>query len=145
MKLFDINLRPPYFTDDQIDDSLQLANVLKLNEDELPKLATQYALTGDSKEIIGQLAARFDLTTIAYTRGPEGAMLYHQGEVSQCASKPVDIVDTVGAGDAFTAAMVLGIVAGDGLDEVNRRAIEIPSYVCGQPGATMAFPADFLF
>ena len=149
LRIFDINLRQQFYSRDLIEESLQLANVLKLNDDELPTLAAMFHLTGSAEDQIGQLAQTFRLRLVALTRGPNGSLLYQKGndnnEVrrSDCPSRPVKVVDTVGAGDSFTAAMVLGLLRKMDLDEINTIANEIARYVCSQPGATPTMPAEF--
>ena len=149
LRVFDINLRQQFYSRDLIEESLQLANVLKLNDDELPTLAAMFNLTGSPVHQIGQLAQTFSLRLVALTRGPNGSLLYQKdndnNEVrwSDCPSHPVKVVDTVGAGDSFTAAMVLGLLRKMDLNEINTIANEVARYVCSQPGATPTMPVEF--
>lgn len=151
LRVFDINLRQQFYSRDVVEKSFQLANVLKLNDDELPRLADMFSLTGSIEDQIGQLAHTFGLRLVALTRGPNGSLLYQKdndnnnNEVrwSDCPSRPVKVVDTVGAGDSFTAAMVLGLLRKMDLDEINTIANEVARYVCSQPGATPALPVEF--
>jgi len=151
LRVFDINMRQRFYSRDVIEHSLQLANVLKLNDDELPRLADMFGLTGSTEDQIGQLAHTFGLQLVALTRGPNGSLLYQKdndnnnNEVrwSDCHSRPVKVVDTVGAGDSFTAAMVLGLLRKMDLDEINSIANEVARYVCSQPGATPTMPVEF--
>jgi fructokinase len=147
LRVFDINLRQNYYSRELLEQSLHLANVLKLNQDELPVLAKLLGLKGASGRAdegpIEELAEAFHLRLVALTRGPDGSLLYENGRWSECASKPVQVIDTVGAGDAFTAAMVLGLLRGLDLDKVNSIANEVARYVCSQAGATPRLPAEF--
>ena len=153
LRVFDINLRQQFYSRGLIEESLQLANVLKLNDDELPTLAEMFGLTGlpehQIKHQIEWLAHTFSLRLVALTRGANGSLLYQKdndnNEVrwSDCPSRPVKVVDTVGAGDSFTAAMVLGLLRKMDLDEINTIANEVARYVCSQPGATPALPTEF--
>ena len=151
LRVFDINLRQPFYSRGWIEQSLQAANVLKLNDDELPTLAEMFGLTGFAehqiKHQIEWLAHTFSLRLVAVTRGANGSLLYQKDndEVrwSDCPSRPVKVVDTVGAGDSFTAAMVLGLLRKMDLDEINTIANEVARYVCSQPGATPALPIEF--
>ena len=102
MRVCDINLRQQFYSLDIIRHSLHLANVLKLNDAELPVLATLLNLRGSEKEQLDELASQFELQTIALTCGDKGSLLYHRGCWSECSVQPVKVVDTVGAGDAFT-------------------------------------------
>jgi fructokinase len=147
LRVFDINLRQQFYSRGLIEESLQLANVLKLNDDELPTLAEMFGLTDLPKHQIEWLAHTFSLRLVALTRGANGSLLYQKdnNEVrwSDCPSRPVKVVDTVGAGDSFTAAMVLGLLRKKDLDEINTIANEVARYVCSQPGATPALPTEF--
>ena len=153
LRVFDINLRQKFYSGEVIEQSLHLANVLKMNEDELPTLAAMFNLTAGTrtgvsapheiKHQIERLAQLFSLKVVAYTRGANGSLLYQKGRWSDCPSRPVKIVDTVGAGDSFTAAMVLGLLRKMDLDEINEIANEVARYVCTQPGATPVLPAEF--
>jgi fructokinase len=144
LRVFDVNLRRPFYTRDVIERSLQLANVLKLNDDELPSLAAMFNLSGSTEKQIECLAQTFSLQVVALTRGPNGSLLYQADSRrwSDCASRPVTIVDTVGAGDSFTAALVLGLLCKMDLDEINSIANEVARYVCSQPGATPPLPRE---
>ena len=147
LRVFDINLRQQFYSRDVIEQSLQRANVLKLNDDELPTLAAMFNLTGAAEDHIERLAQMFGLRLVALTRGANGSLLYQKDndEVrwSDCPSRPVKVVDTVGAGDSFTAALVLGLLRKMDLDEINSIANEVARYVCSQPGATPALPVEF--
>lgn len=151
LRVFDINLRQQFYSRGLIEQSLELANVLKLNDDELPILAGMFGLTGlsehQNKHQIEWLARTFSLRLVALTRGANGSLLYQKdnNEVrwSDCPSRPVKVVDTVGAGDSFTAAMVLGLLRKMDLNEINIIANEVARYVCSQPGATPALPIEF--
>jgi fructokinase len=153
LRVFDINIRQQFYSRGLIEQSLQVANVLKLNDDELPTLAEMFGLTGlpehQIKHQIEWLARTFSLRLVALTRGANGSLLYQKdndnNEVrwSDCLSRTVKVVDTVGAGDSFTAAMVLGLLRKMDLDEINTIANEVARYVCSQPGATPALPIEF--
>jgi fructokinase len=143
LRVYDINLRQQFYSRVLVEQSLQLANVLKLNDDELPTLAQMFALAGSTKDQIERLAQLFNLRVVALTRGANGSLLYREGRWSDCPSRPVKVVDTVGAGDSFTAAMVLGLLRKTDLDEINDIANEVARYVCSQAGATPPMPAEF--
>jgi len=141
LRILDVNLRPPYHDGDLIMESLRLANVLKLNEDELPRLGELAAASGSELQILQQLLVRFGLRYAALTRGPRGAVLMSEAGVSEQPAPTVEVVDTVGAGDAYTAAMALGILSELGLDRINRSAVQVAASVCTHAGATAAHPA----
>jgi fructokinase len=147
LRVFDINLRPPFYSRSIIEESLKQANVLKLNNDELPVLAEMFSLKGSVEGRIERLAQDFNLQVVALTRGPNGSLLYRKEEQeehwSDCVSRPVEVVDTVGAGDSFTAALVLGLLHKMDLDEINDLANDVARFVCSQPGATPILPKEF--
>jgi fructokinase len=145
LRVLDINFRQQSFAPGVIENSLQAASVLKLNDDELPRLAAMLGLKGSTRENIERLAETFDLQLVALTRGPQGSLLFDRKgkRWSDCASRPVKVVDTVGAGDSFTAALVLGLLHKMDLDEINFIANEVARYVCSQAGGTPTLPPEF--
>jgi len=142
LRILDLNLRQHYFSRTVVEDSLGLAQVLKLNDGELEQVASLLELGGDARAQIILLAERYQLRCVACTRGARGSLLFSSGRWSEHPGIPTDVVDTVGAGDAFTAAMTLGLLSGWPLDEVNDRAIGLATYVCTQRGATPPVPAN---
>jgi fructokinase len=142
LRVFDINLRQQFYSRELIESSLALANALKLNETELPVHAVLFGLGGDARAQLAALAKRFTLHAIAFTRGANGSLLLADGIWSEHAGLRAKVVDAVGAGDAFTAAWTLGLLARQPLDEINRRANELAAYVCTRPGATPQIPRD---
>ena len=136
LRVFDVNLRPPFVSDGVIRESLDWANVLKLNDEELPVLAALCDLSGSEVQIIEALADRFSLRAVALTRGPDGAVLLCDGRLSDQPGIETQVVDTVGAGDAYTAVLTIGLVEGRDLDELNRHACRVAAFVCSQSGAT---------
>jgi len=140
LRVFDINLRPPFVDPDVIAKSLFAANVLKLNEDELPVLARLFDLSGEPARQIAALADRFSLQFVALTRGADGSLLFADGVLMEQAGSPTAVRDTVGAGDAFTAALVLGFLRRWPLKRISRHANAVAAFVCSQPGATPPLP-----
>lgn len=141
-RLFDVNLRQAYYDAGVVAASLELANAVKLNEEELPVVAKLCGLRDAAPaDQLRALCERFGLRLAALTRGACGALLVTPGEVCEAPAPQTVIADTVGAGDAFTATLLVGILAGRSLDEVNRRANAVASFVCSQPGATPPIPA----
>jgi fructokinase len=140
LRILDVNLRQDYYSREVIEESLALASVLKLNETELARLAEMFGLPGDERGGVAELARRFRLRTVAYTRGEGGSVVHSEGRWSERPGEPVKLADTVGAGDSFTAALALGLLAGWPLGEVHRRASEVAAYVCSQPGGTPELP-----
>jgi fructokinase len=142
LRVLDVNLRPPFDSDPIIAESLPLANVLKLSDEELERVAGAGGLSGSEETLLRDLSDRFDLQLIALTRGPKGATLYRAGQRSDVDGVSVDVKDTVGAGDSYTARMIVGLLADEPLDVVNRQACQVAAYVCSQSGATPALPDE---
>ncbi|MBI5817783.1 MAG: carbohydrate kinase [Verrucomicrobia bacterium] len=140
LRVFDINLRQHFHSRDVVEESLRLANVLKLNDAELPVLAAMFGLGGGVRDQLMTLTQRFALRTVALTRGAHGSLLLAGDAWSEHSGLTVKVADSIGAGDAFTAALALGLLAGRQLDDINRRANEVAAYVCSQPGATPILP-----
>ena len=149
LRIFDINLRQRFYSREVIDDSLRLANVLKLNDAELPVVARLLDLAGDERAQLEQLAARYGLRAIALTKGAQGSLLFvalsaDSGTAGRFVSRPaarIKVVDTVGAGDAYTAALALGLLAGHEPERIQEHAHRVAEFFCTQPGATPAMPA----
>lgn len=142
LRIFDINLRPPYFSAKVIERSLELANVLKLNETELGYLGDHFALRGDATTQCLLLAERFRLQMVALTRGDSGSLLVSEGHYSEHEGYSVVVVDTVGAGDAFTAVLALGMLRGYELERINEIANRVASFVSTRPGGTPSLPDE---
>lgn len=142
-RVFDINLRQHYYDAATIEASLGLSIVLKLNHEELPIVAELLGLPTNEVETVRALLERFGLRLIALTRGAGGSSLYTKWRTSHHPGHPVEqVADTVGAGDSFTAALVIGLLHQDDLDEMHDRAARLASYVCSQRGATPRIPDD---
>jgi fructokinase len=141
VRVFDINIRQSFYSKDIVHDMLEISNVLKLNDDELPLLAELLSITGSEADILSQLTDSYKLRLIALTRGANGSTLYVEGKsLEHKGFPPAQIADTVGAGDAFTAAMTLGLLQGKELDIINDVANCVASFVCSQSGATPELP-----
>jgi len=141
LRVLDINLRQAYYSRSVIEQSLRRCDVLKLNDGELPVLAEMFELAGDEESSLSeQLIDRFDLHHVVVTLGERGAMLAGPSGQVSARSKPVQVRDTVGAGDAFTAAVTMGLLAGSDLQALARYACDVAGYVCTQAGAVPALP-----
>jgi fructokinase len=144
LKIFDVNLRQSFFSKELIAASLELANILKLSDEELPVLAEFFGLEGNVEEQLKQLLNLFNLKLIAYTRGPDGSLLVGAYETDDAAGLPGKAIDSVGAGDSFTAALCMGLLKGWPLKKVNLFANEVATFVCSQKGATPVLPGHLL-
>ncbi len=141
LRLLDLNLRSPYYDDGVIEDSLRIANVLKVNDEELDLIAAKFLSNrGDELARAKEIREAFNLKLVAVTRGERGSLLVREGEVSDVPAQPTPVNDTVGAGDSYTAAVTMGLLRNLGLDEINHAACRIAEYVCSQSGATPTIP-----
>lgn len=141
-----MNLRGDFWTPECIVGSLSRANVLKLNLDELPLVAQACGISNSSgaNDVATLQALRrlFNLRLVALTRGSAGATLVALTEVDECPAPKTQVIDTVGAGDAYTAAMTLGAMKGWPLSTINQRAVAVSACVCSQPGAAPMLPNE---
>jgi len=145
IKVFDVNLRQQFYSDEVIRDSLGLATVLKLNDEELPVVAAACGLACvDPVAVAEGLMAAYGLQLVAVTRGAAGSLLVDREQHSERAAEPSSVVDTVGAGDAFTAAVIVGLLAGQPLNQVHENAARLAAFVCGQRGATPIISERFM-
>ncbi len=140
LRVFDINLRQSFYSREVIEASLALANVLKLNETELPVLAEMFGLGGDTRSQIRALARQHGLQAVAFTRGSQGSCLLVGDEWSEHPGVPTTVADTIGAGDSFTAAFVLGMLERWPVPAIHQRASEVAAFVCSQAGPTPPLP-----
>ena len=136
IRVFDINLRQNFYSYEVIKTSLDMANVLKLNVNELSVVKKILRLKGNEKKILNELSRKYSLRLIALTKGIEGSILYSDGKISKHEGYRVEIGDTVGAGDAFVAALVTGLLRDYELDDLNNKANRVASYICSKHGAT---------
>jgi fructokinase len=141
MRVFDVNLRQQFHSPELIRESLALADVLKLNEEELPVVAAACGIAAaDPVAALRELAARHRLRLAALTRGATGSVLVAAGHTSLRPALATAIVDTVGAGDAFTAAVIVGLLHDKPLAAIHDHAARLAAFVCGHRGATPAIP-----
>lgn len=147
VRVCDLNLRAPHYSPEVVEESLRWATVLKLNDDELAIVAKMFKLAapaGDLPATIEALAKRFpQLTTIAVTEGAAGARLWHGGkhysaEPPRC--ERVAGADSIGAGDCWCAALVIGLLRGLPPQQMLAWANRVASFVASQRGATPTLP-----
>ncbi|HJQ20929.1 MAG TPA: carbohydrate kinase [Gemmatimonadaceae bacterium] len=132
---FDVNLRPPFEDRDVVRRSLQRADVLKVSRGELAKLADWFGLARTERDAAATLAHRFECPVVCVTRGRDGAALWRDGEWHEHPGFEVDVRDTVGAGDAFLAVLLMGLLDGRDSATVLQNANLIGAYVVTQFGA----------
>ncbi len=142
LRVFDINLRQSYYDEQTLVASLKRANVLKLNDDELETLTEMFDLGEEDDETrLHMLLKRFDLRYIVYTMGVYGSIIVgSEGEHSYIPTPEVEVADTVGAGDSFTATFVALLLQGRPLAECHGMAVGVAAYVCTQHGAIAPLP-----
>lgn len=144
LKVYDINLRQKYYNKELIQESLLVANVFKINDDEVELFKHLFGLEGSETEVCLKIKETYSLEYLALTKGEKGSYLFHESEVSFLPTPLVVVEDTIGAGDSFTSAMVMGILKQQPLNEIHRKAVEISAFVCTQKGATPMLPAEYL-
>ena len=135
LKVFDINLRQHYYSYEVLEESLQLSDILKINDEEIRTVAGMFGLGDDDVVACRTLMARYGLRLVIMTRGADGSEVITADEVIPQGTGDVEVVDTVGAGDSFTAAFVVAYLRGDSLADAQRLASETASYVCSRKGA----------
>jgi fructokinase len=139
LKVFDVNLRQSYYTAEIIAESLQLADIVKLNDDELPKLTSLLGIPNkDEKTAAKRLIRDYGLKVVCITRGGSGSLLVQGDEISEHPGFRVRVADTVGSGDAFTAGMVHEYLHGAPLDLMNEVANLVGAWVASEVGAMPA-------
>ncbi len=142
LRVFDVNLREDFFTSETLDESLKLANLCKLSDAELPIIATMLGLSGDVRGQLRELAGRYGLKLVAYTRGDSGSVLTDGSHWCEHAGFPTEVRDTIGAGDSFTCAVVMGLLQGWPLERISESANAIAAFVCSRDGAVPELPRD---
>lgn len=141
LKVFDINLRQNFYTREIIHESLSKANILKINDEELAIISELFDLKGDTvDEQCKQLLATYELKMVILTCGENGSYVVTPTQTLYRETPKVEVVDTVGAGDAFAAAFIAGLLKGMTLAEAHRLAVNISAYVCTKPGAMPQMP-----
>jgi len=135
----DINLRKPWYNKHTIKRSLLRADILKMNEEELEVIAGYFKLKGQDKvQIALILANQFQIKTVVVTDGASGCWMLNEERqllTSRSVEIPQPLVDTVGAGDAFAAVFILGLISGWDMPLTLKRANQFASAICGIPGA----------
>jgi fructokinase len=134
--VYDVNLRPPFYEREWIVDSLGRAHVVKLNVDEVASL-TELLDFGEPEpaRFAQRLLERYALRTVCITRGADGCIVVSADEAVEVAGRRVKVADTVGAGDAFTAALTYGLIHGRPLRATTEFANEVGALVAGRAGA----------
>lgn len=135
LRFFDINLRSSYYSRELITELLEIANVFKINEDEIKIVRQMFDLRGNHDDVCQKLRQKFQLKYLIYTAGEKYSEVFTPTEKSFLETPCVPVVDTVGAGDAFSGAFIYSLLTGKSLQEAHKRAVEIAAYVVTKAGA----------
>ena len=139
-KIFDVNLRHPHYTLATIETLAARANVIKMNEEEADLLIG--GSNGDLKGKITEFQKKYHTKTICVTRGEHGAIIWHDYEFFEHPGFTVDVADTVGAGDAFLATFIAGLIANNPIPKILLNSCAIGAYVTSQRGANPVYHQD---
>lgn len=142
IRVFDINLRQDFYSKEVIKRLLTISTVVKLNDDEMEEIAAMLDLRGGESEKLAKLSDLFNLDLVILTKGRDGSRLFSKniGD-SSIGGADIGIVDTVGAGDSFTAAVATGLVRQFEIGVMHRLASRVAAYVCTKRGATPELPS----
>lgn len=143
LKIFDVNLRQDFYTKEILCNSLSKCNILKINDEELVTVSRMFGYPGiDLQDKCWILLAKYNLKMLILTCGVNGSYVFRPGEISFVETPVVDVIDTVGAGDSFTATFVAAIIKGHSIREAHKLAVEVSAYVCTQNGAMPILPEE---
>ena len=144
LKVFDINLRQGFYTKEILCNSFKRCNILKINDEELVTVSRMFGYPGiDLQDKCWILLAKYNLKMLILTCGVNGSYVFTPGNVSFVETPKVEVADTVGAGDSFTATFVAALLKGMPIAEAHRLAVEVSAFVCTQNGAMPVIP-DYL-
>ncbi len=141
LKIFDMNLRQNFYTKDILRQSMTRCNVLKLNDEELVTISRMFGYPGiDLQDKCWLLLGKYNLKILILTCGVNGSYIFTPGSVSFVETPNVEVADTVGAGDSFTATFVSALLRGKSIREAHELAVEVSAYVCTCNGAMPDMP-----
>ena len=143
-KIFDINLRQDYYSADLIRESLALCNVLKINDEEVAVVASQFGIAGDLREVCQGLLRRHGLQILILTCGTRGSRIFTAEGESFVPTPRIEVADTVGAGDSFTAGFIASLLDGLPVPEAHDFAVTLSAFVCTQQGAMPDYSRETL-
>ena len=156
LKVFDINLRQSWYSREVIEKSLEYSNILKINDEELDTVAPMLlSVETDPKNLIAtneektlcvcrQLIERYALDMVILTCGTNGSYVINKEICNFIPTPKVEVADTVGAGDSFTATFIAKLLAGATIQEAHEMAVKVSAYVCTQSGAMPVLPKEFV-
>lgn len=141
--VFDVNLRQNFYDKDVLHSSMSKCNILKINDEELATVSDMYGYSGiDFKDACRRLLDRYGLKALILTCGVNGSYVFTPEDVSFRPTPNVEVADTVGAGDSFTAAFISGIIKGKSVAEAHDLAVRTSAFVCTQKGAMPLLPKE---
>lgn len=142
-KIFDINLRQGFYNKEILDESFNKCNILKINDEELITISRLFGFPGiDLQDKCWILLAKYNLKMLILTCGINGSYVFTPGEVSFVETPKVEVADTVGAGDSFTAAFMAAVLAGKSVAHAHKLAVDVSAYICTQNGAMPHLPEE---
>lgn len=136
---FDVNLRAPHYDLPVLGKLLTFANIVKLNEEELHELADYYDVTGQEEEKMEQLIEKFQLKAMVCTLGSAGAVYVDPNQVVRVPGQEINLVDTVGSGDAFLAAFINGYLHNYPIEQTLQNANNLGAYIASNRGAIVSW------
>jgi len=143
-KVFDINLRQNFYNKQVIEESLKLSTILKLNDFELKTIRNLLNINANysEEESCNFLINKYKLNLVCLTKGEEGSMLVNEHSVYRCPAYPYEVVNRVGAGDAFTAAVIINFLKKYSLKIISERANRLASWVTSKKEAMPIYNPD---
>ncbi|WP_299549852.1 carbohydrate kinase [Seonamhaeicola sp.] len=135
LKVFDVNLRQNYYSKKALEESLKKTNLLKINDEELEILSTLFGISGSEIERAKTLMKTYGVESLALTKGTSGSYFLRGKEIDYQPIIKTIVKDTVGAGDAFLAGLVSGLLTGLSINAAHKQACKVSSFVCAQNGA----------
>lgn len=141
--VFDVNLRQGFYNKEILCNSMSRCNILKINDEELVTVSRMFGYPGiDLQDKCWILLGKYNLKMLILTCGINGSYVFTPGNVSFQPTPKVEVADTVGAGDSFTAAFISSILKGKSVQEAHSRAVRTSAYVCTKKGAMPILPAE---
>lgn len=141
--VFDVNLRQGFYTKEILCNSMERCNILKINDEELVTVSRMFGYPGiDLQDKCWILLGKYNLKMLILTCGVNGSYVFTPGNVSFQPTPKVDVADTVGAGDSFTAAFISNILKGKSVAEAHAKAVQTSAFVCTRKGAMPILPAE---
>lgn len=142
--VFDVNLRQGFYNKEILCKSMQNCNILKINDEELITVSRMFGYPGiDLQDKCWILLGKYNLKMLILTCGINGSYVFTPGNVSFQPTPKVEVADTVGAGDSFTAAFIASILKGKSVAEAHTIAVKTSAYVCTQKGAMPILPPEY--